>query len=424
MFATLIADDALQSITEGLDALLVAGPAPTDPRQAIAAIKALEEANRKLVAAQAEMFQVIEQRGLHRTDGHFSPKVMVRHVAKLSGAEAATRANIAAAMRDLPHVAGRFRRGRIGVPQMQVIAKIYANRRVRPFMVDAQDWFIERAEVDDFPDFEASVRMWEHLLDDDGPEPRATKNRDARITENAGDLSWTIQGGFGSGMGASINDIFRHYLHAETLADWEVARSEFGDAAVVDDLPRTVQQRRADALWQVFQDAATNPNGGVPVDFVHNVVWSADAYQEMLRRLAGAESTPLDLTTTVCRTINGVPLDPFEMAANSLVNQVRRVIVDAASVTIDQGQARCFTGSARIAVQIADERCTWKGCWVPVSECQIDHTVQHAKGGRTNPHNGGPLCGSHNRLKEQGFRTWRDPVGMWHTYRPDGTEIE
>lgn len=116
---------------------------------------------------------------------------------------------------------------------------------------------------------------------------------------------------------------------------------------------QAIEQRRADALWQVFQDAATNPNGGVPVDFVHNVVGSADAYQEMLRRLKGAESTPLDSTTAVCRTIDGVPPDPFEMAANSVVSQVRRVTVDAASLTIDQGQ----------------------GCWVPVSECQIDHTT-------------------------------------------------
>ena len=71
-------------------------------------------------------------------------------------------------------------------------------------------------------------------------------------------------------MGASINDIFRHYLNAETLAD-----------------------------------------------FVHNVVWSADAYQEMLRCLEGAEATPLDLTTAVCRTIDAVPLDPLEMAAKT-----------------------------------------------------------------------------------------------------------
>ena len=40
------------------------------------------------------------------------------------------------------------------------------------------------------------------------------------------------------------------------------------------------------------------------------------------------------------------------------------------------------------------------------------------------PDNGGPACARHNRWKQQhGFRTWRDPTGQWHTYRPDGTEI-
>jgi hypothetical protein len=237
-------------------------------------------------------------------------------------------------------------------------------------------------------------------------------------------MSWMMHGTFGSEMGGSISEIFQHYLHAETLADWEKARAELGDAAAADNLPRTIQQRRADAFWQIFQDAAANPNGGVPIGFVHNVVWTQEAYEEMLRRLAGAESTPLDSTNVPCRTLDGAPLDPYEMAANSLVNQVRRVVVDAGGVVIDLGKARTFTGSARLAVQLADSQCTWPGCWVPVSECQIDHTVEHSKDGRTNPQNGGPLCGSHNRVKQRGFSTRRDPSGEWHTYRPDGTEIE
>ena len=37
--------------------------------------------------------------------------------------------------------------------------------------------------------------------------------------------------------------------------------------------------------------------------------------------------------------------------------------------------------------------------------------------------NGKIMCGKHNRLKETGYRTWKDPTGHWHTYRPDGTEI-
>ena len=58
----------------------------------------------KFVALTAEMFQAIEQRRLQRTDRHLSPQVMVRHVAKLSGTEAATGAQIAAMMRDLPQM--------------------------------------------------------------------------------------------------------------------------------------------------------------------------------------------------------------------------------------------------------------------------------------------------------------------------------
>ncbi|MEZ5246498.1 MAG: hypothetical protein R2707_15460 [Acidimicrobiales bacterium] len=41
----------------------------------------------------------------------------------------------------------------------------------------------------------------------------------------------------------------------------------------------------------------------------------------------------------------------------------------------------------------------------------------------TRPHNGGPFCGRHNRHKQKGFAVWRDPSGVWHTYRPDGSEI-
>jgi len=424
MFASTIADQALRDIADGLDALLDAGVEPVDSRQAIVAIKRMEEVRRKLAAAQAQMLQAIDQRGLHRADGHFSAKAMLRHVAKLSGGEAAARSKTAAAMRDLPEVAERFRSGRMGVPQMRVIAKVHANRRVRPFMADAQDWFIERATADEFPDFEAAVREWERLADDDGPEPRTTRNRDARIVENLGDLSWDMSGTFGSAMGASIEEIFRHYVNAETLADWEKARAEHSDDAIEAHLPRTIQQRRADAMWQVFQDAATNENGGVPVGFTHNVVWTAAQYEQMLRRLAGAESTAVDVDGATCRTIDGAPLDPYEMAADSLVNQVRRVVADASGVVIDQGRARTYTGSARLAVQIPNNRCIWPGCWVPTSECQIDHTIPHSKQGRTDPGNGAPVCGSHNRTKEKGFRVWRDPAGSWHTYRPDGTEIE
>jgi hypothetical protein len=43
--------------------------------------------------------------------------------------------------------------------------------------------------------------------------------------------------------------------------------------------------------------------------------------------------------------------------------------------------------------------------------------------GPTKSGNGGPACGYHNRWKSTGYRTWHDPQGHWHHYRPVGTEI-
>ena len=68
-------------------------------------------------------------------------------------------------------------------------------------------------------------------------------------------------------------------------------------------------------------------------------------------------------------------------------------------------------------------RCIWPGCFVPVGRCQADHLEDWQHGGCTCSTNGAPLCGRHNRWKNRGYKVWRDPNGIWHTYRPDGSEI-
>jgi hypothetical protein len=113
------------------------------------------------------------------------------------------------------------------------------------------------------------------------------------------------------------------------------------------------------------------------------------------------------------------------------LGRIRRVVIGADSVVIDLGRTqRLFTGSARLAAQLGNTECFWPGCHVPVTQCQIDHLTPFTErpdrqgGGRTNPGNGGPACGKHNRHKEHGYTVWRDPTGHWNIRRPDGTEIE
>jgi hypothetical protein len=271
-----------------------------------------------------------------------------------------------------------------------------------------------------------AVRHWERLVDQDGAEPAAERSherRDFTLLQDHFGLGWEMRGGCGALAGAAMDEILQHYVTAEWQADWEQARAEHGDAATVADLARTAAQRRADALVRVFEDAASTEPGATAPRFVHNIVWDADSYEQMLAELDGRPRQPLDADTHRCETIDGVPLAPTEAIMNSLVASVRRVIIDAAGTVIDIGTARRFTGAARLAAQLASTTCVWRGCTARTSSCEIDHIEAHAYGGRTNPGNGAPLCGRHNRWKQKGFTTWRDPTGTWHTYRPNGTEI-
>ena len=389
-------------------------------------VTGLEMLDRRVGALQLAVMDQIEDRGLHHDDGHISPKVMVRHLGKLSPNEAAGREKSRQMLRRLPAVREAYISGSVGTDQIRLLGKVHSNRRVTPHMVDRAEKFVVDAQRTSFPDFEQELRLWERLVDQDGAEPAVERSHDRRdftLEQDHFGLGWEIRGGCGSLAGAAMDEIFQKYVQAEWEADWEKARAQHGDEATIDHLARTPAQRRADAVWQIFQDAAATPPGSNAPRFVHNIVWDAASYQQMLRELDNRPRRPLDIDSFRCETIDGIPIAPTEAIINSLIGEFRRVIIDAAGTVIDLGTARRFTGSARLATQLQATRCPWTGCLVRTSKCEIDHTQAHSDGGRTNPGNGAPLCGRHNRWKQKGFTVWRDPTGTWHTYRPDGTEI-
>ena len=163
----------------------------------------------------------------------------------------------------------------------------------------------------------------------------------------------------------------------------------------------------------------------MPPGFVHNILWDSDTFEEMTGRLLDDdhEQQPLNVDTMRCETLDGVDIDPTEAIVSALQSQIRRVLIDAKGTVIDLGEARFFTGNSRHAVKLASTTCVWAGCCVPSSQCETDHLTEHTRGGRTNPGNGAPLCGKHNRCKQRGFQIQRQPDGTWLTIRPDGTII-
>ncbi len=323
------------------------------------------------------------------------------------------------------HPAESYRRGEVGVEQLRLVGRVNANPRVAEFIAEHDEWLTRCAMSMPYRDFEAVARQWERLVDADGARgrnARAHRTRDFHVRQDSFDLSWSSRGRFGALQGASFNEIFQRYEKAEWEADWDKARAEHGDRACEAQLARTPAQRRADALWQMSQDAANSP-GSAATGVVHNVVWSSESYEAMLASLDTGESPRLDPLAHRCSTVDGVPLEPSEAAAHSLTANMRRVVVDAKGTVIDLGRARRFTGSARQAAQLGSNDCVWPGCHRPNSQCEIDQLTEHSRGGRTCPGKEAPLCGRQNRLEQRGFSVWRDPAGTWHTTRPDGSEL-
>ena len=82
---------ALADAGLAIDELFAAGVDPEDSRDAVVWIEELERLGRRVDAARSALVERIQSKVLHTADGHGSAKIMVRHVARLTEAEALAR---------------------------------------------------------------------------------------------------------------------------------------------------------------------------------------------------------------------------------------------------------------------------------------------------------------------------------------------
>ncbi|MGN6695898.1 MAG: DUF222 domain-containing protein [Aquihabitans sp.] len=506
---------AIEQISAGLDVLLAEEWVPAGPDEAAARIREVERLSRRFHAVQVGVVSAVDRSGVFRADGHASAKVMVRHCANLSNAQALRRAQVAAALGDMPEAAAAHATGRLGVAQVERIGRVHANRRVRDQLVGEDAAVTRAAVVLPFRQFDAAMGDWERLADEDGAGDRAERadaNRDFRMPRNT-DGSGRFDGGGGALAVQEIEDVWQRQVEREWAADWADARCRLGDAATKDDLARTDAQRRFDAMRTCFLrgdlaeygvqartctelvldevtferhlamlfgadpgpdprlatwwddlnrtlddldpagaassgDEGTDATNGVGSDVAEDGggrgdsdvpavsgddVSETDSDGDELRGTEeGSEDvvprpgTPGGLVGFRCGTVDGRPLDPAEAVVATLIGHVRRNVTRADGVVVDMSRKnRFFTGARQLAVRLSSRSCVWTACDVPSSECQCDHldAFNGPEQGHTNPDNGGPACGRHNRLKQQGYTVVRDRYGRYHVYRPDGTEI-
>jgi len=387
------------------------GLTPGTSRPAVDLIDAVEQARRLAAVVAVDAIADIEASRSFYDHGHASARIMFAHVAGVSGAESHRLDKIRRMIAAADQIAGEWRSGRLSVDKAVILAFAFANPRTRDrFLVD-QRWFIKRARRFGFARLRKIVARWVEVHDVDGPTPGADptfERRTARLTQDHFSKAWRLEADLGSVQGSALNETLRDYVRAEFLKDWAAAELIHGDDTNLSVLARTHEQRMADALCQIAADARNSDTPSAPVTRVHNIVWTAETYEELLRRWVDAPARILDPDRYNISDLDGHPLVASSAFADSLVSSLRRVVQNAAGVTVDMGKrVRFFNGLARLGVQLTTTECYWPGCHVPTHNCQIDHLRPAARGGTTDQLNGLPACQRHNRLKERGYTVIR-----------------
>jgi hypothetical protein len=387
---------------------------------------------RRLETFLAEGVAAVEDAKEYRADGHRTVGAWARATANWSPDEALRISRNGRALAALPALREAARRGDVGVGQLSDLGRVFANPRCREAMLAAEAALTSIAVGSWYADFAQDIGRWADLADADGAADdhrSANERRDARmrIVGKEGVLS----GQCDTADAVLLKEILERFADAEFFADAEAAAERLGRPATVADLERTVRQRRFDALKAIFLAAVNGRPEVIGTEPLVNIKLDQTTSEDVLRHTAGEDVEPAAPPTTVkelrerrCESIDGTPLSREAVLAAMLIGRLRGYIADRRGVVVHLGRKRrLFTGGARDAVKLQDQRCTQPGCGLTGGRLQVDHAVAWDAGGTTDPENGDLDCGHHNRFKTRGYRTVRRDDGSWDIYRPDGSRI-
>ncbi len=398
-------------------------------------VRKLEVHRRRVIAEQALAIAAAEARCLHVVDGHHSMNSYLRATLNCSSAEASQWRRLSKLLDTVPGVSDALVQGRIGTAQAHELARVRANPRCGDRLAEVMSLLLEQAELLEFDDFRTCVRRWEMLADEDGAHKdreRSVESRNASAVPSGAGVDLRASGG-DAVTAAEMIAVLNAFTQREFDKDQAVRLVEFGVGAAGQPFARTGAQRRFDAVAEIFRRAANAPDrSGKRANITVNLIVDEHTYTEALVAHGLAPASALDDVVDPgpahrrCETSAGTPVHPDDVLAATIHGHIRRVVLDGAGVVTNMGRRRrLFTGAAREAAQLSARRCSRRGCTVPAEVCDIDHVHDHAKGGATDTINGDPECGGHNREKNRGYTTIRDPrTGRVVHYRPDGTPMK
>ncbi|WP_094294773.1 HNH endonuclease signature motif containing protein [Mycobacterium neumannii] len=359
-----------------------------------------------------------DERANWAIDGHANVVAEVAAALNISRGRAASRLHYAIDLHErLPKVAEVFARGQIDFRMMTALVNRSSNVKDddRLARLDAAfaKWSPKWMKLSG-PKLHERIDMWVEKFDPDGVREPKPPNDDRYVEV----------GPIGPGMvGVWAKLAFADGMAFDTRLD-EIA------ATVCRDDPRTVSQRRADAMTAMSagqmrlecgcgaEDCQNGSPGGPTSQVVINVI---------------AEQATIEGRSDNPGYLPGFGAVPASMLREMIATaQVRPVPLPEPCA--EQG----YRPSAALArfIRWRDLTCRFPGCDVPASACQIDHTVPYPMG-PTHPSNLKLLCGFHHLLKTfwcgsdgwsdrqfaDGTVIWTAPNWQTYTTTPGGAEF-
>ncbi len=184
-----------------------------------------------------------------------------------------------------------------------------------------------------------------------------------------------------------------------------------------DDDPRTTDQVRADVLSDLLLTGAPalDPTA---CDDGPGTLGAIRAQVQVIvpaLTLLGADEGPVDL-------VGRAPIDAATarcLAAET--HSLARVLTDPVDGTVIAVDRYRTGGPQRRFLRARDQHCRFPGCRRAAIRCEIDHTIDHARGGPTALWNLAHLCQRHHSMKQ--FTAWRvrqHPGGVLEWTSPTG----
>jgi hypothetical protein len=280
----------------------------------------------------------------------------------------------ARSLRSMPATLISFGNGELTVDYVDLLTPLRAGGREQLFDRDERV-LVEQCRGLTHRDAARAVAHWTRRAD-------AEVGGDGTRPTNGHDRSLEISAGIGGDV--RLHGDLDRVGGAEFMTALQRLVDEIGSESA---RPRTVGQRRADALVEMARRAMAMPAGARKPRPLVSVVVGHASFVEL------------------CELGTGVMIGAGDLVPDLDALDVEQIVFDGDLRAVGVSPSRCFTGALRRIVEVRDRRCTHpSGCDVPLVDCDVDHIVPRCQGGETSQANGRLRCRFHNRIEPQQTR--------------------